>query len=137
MSGRLQMDSFSIFSQSRGGDESVLGSLITTLAVARSVGAHREAIERAANSKHRQVAFTFFAAEALGNIGSSATVFEMQQPSEPIVYKPERTAKHLRLDDLAAFIEIQQIGANHSTMFLHSDHKLAGQFSKQVRSSLS
>ena len=130
------MDSFSIFSQSRGGDVSVLGSLITALTVARSIGANRDAFERAANAKQRQIAFAFFAAESLGYIGSSAAVYNMQKPSETLAYKPERTAKHLTLDDLAAFIELQQMSANHTKMFLHGENYKMAKFMDKVCSRL-
>ena len=73
----FQKGFFSTFSLSRGSDVSAFGSLITALTVVRSIGAKRDAFERAPNVKQRQIAFAFFAAESLDYIGSSTAVQQM------------------------------------------------------------
>lgn len=52
-----RMDSFSLFSQSRGSDTSVLVSLISSLSIARSIGRNRLAFERMSRETKKQVRY--------------------------------------------------------------------------------
>lgn len=64
-----RMDSFSIFSESRGGDTSSLVSLITALSIARSIGNQRVEFEQKARQNNRQLMLAFFHAESFGYVG--------------------------------------------------------------------
>ena len=61
-----RMDSFSMFSGSRGGDTSSLVSLITSLSVARSIGRQRVEFEQKAQETQRQLMMAFFHVESFG-----------------------------------------------------------------------
>jgi hypothetical protein len=56
-----------------------------------------------------------------------------KQSTEKPKYKPEKSAKELRLDDLNAFIELQQLSANHSIFYLHGDEKISKMFDSEVK----
>ncbi|KAI6198169.1 hypothetical protein M3Y94_01313000 [Aphelenchoides besseyi] len=127
-----RMDSFSMFSESREGEISVLISLIAALSVAKSIGQNRLVFEAAAREQRRQLMFAFFHIESLGYVGSSSMVYEMQQLPEPLKYKPDRQAKHLQLDDVGAFVELQQLSTKHRRFYLHGDGAIAGNFRREM-----
>lgn len=127
-----RMDSFSLFSGSKGGDISSLVSVIAELAVAKSVGHHRVEFEQKARETQRQLMFAYFNVESFGYIGSSRYVYDMQHPPSELKYKPERSARHIQLSDLNTFVELQQLSANHSTFYLHGDAQVAKEFEPAV-----
>ncbi|KAI6239452.1 Nicastrin [Aphelenchoides fujianensis] len=127
-----RMDSFSLFSGSREGEVSVLVSLIAALSVAKSVGQNRAVFEAAARERRKQAIFAFFHIESLGYVGSSSLVYEMEQPTPPLRYKPDRQAKHLHLEDVGALVELQQLSAKHGRFFLHGDGGIASGFRKEM-----
>jgi hypothetical protein len=67
-----RLDSFSMFSESRGGDTSSLVSVITALSVARSIGNGRAEFEQKTRQTSRQFMLAFFHGESLGYIGRLA-----------------------------------------------------------------
>ncbi|KAI6183111.1 Nicastrin [Aphelenchoides bicaudatus] len=126
-----RLDSISAIHKSKGGDTSVLVSLISALSVTRSIGQNRLAFERMSKKTKKQLMFAFFQLESLSYIGSTSFVYNMQHPESP-KYKPERSAKWLQLEDLEAFVEIQQLSANHSDFYLHNDWEVAKEFGGEM-----
>src|ERR1700677_2064310 len=55
-----RLDSFSTFTESRGGDLSALSSIVALLAVADAIGANLPEFNRATSKSKRQIAFSFF-----------------------------------------------------------------------------
>lgn len=128
------MDSSSIFAGSKGGDVSVLVSLITQLAVANAIGARRPLFEEVARRTQRQVMFAFFHGESFGYIGSSRLVFDFQanERNKTARPKPEKHPKRLTLRDIGAFLELQQFAFGNPAFRLHGDGKLAAKLSQEV-----
>lgn len=123
-----------MFSGSRGGDVSVLGSLITMLSVARSIGRNRLEVEKASKETGRQIMFALFNLESFGNVGSSRFVYELHEPAPVHHPTPGRWAKWIKAEDLGAFVELQHLSANHTTFYLHGDGQVAKEFEQAVSS---
>ncbi|XP_041324556.1 nicastrin [Pyrgilauda ruficollis] len=116
-SGRLQpgqrlvlaatrVDSHSFFWNVAPGAEAAVGSFVALLAAA-------QALQAAPGSQQlpRNVLFVFFQGETFDYIGSSRLVFDMEQEKFP-----------LRLENIAAFLELGQVSLrNNSVLWMHTD----------------
>uniref|UniRef100_A0A8R1TW88 Nicastrin n=1 Tax=Onchocerca volvulus TaxID=6282 RepID=A0A8R1TW88_ONCVO len=109
-----RMDSFSSFTEAAVGEVSVLTSLISLLAVAKTISNHSSEFEAVARHNRRAVIFAFFHGESLGYIGSSATVNDIIKGEFPL---------DIRLKDIDSFIEVQQLDGSESVFSAHIDSK--------------
>uniref|UniRef100_A0A915Q4S1 Nicastrin n=1 Tax=Setaria digitata TaxID=48799 RepID=A0A915Q4S1_9BILA len=95
-----RMDSFSSFTEAAVGEVSVLTSLVSLLAVAKTIANHSNEFEAVARQNGRAVIFAFFHGESLGYIGSSSTVNNINEGKFPL---------DIQLTDIDSFIEVQQL----------------------------
>ncbi|CAG9539997.1 unnamed protein product [Cercopithifilaria johnstoni] len=109
-----RMDSFSSFTEAAVGEVSALTSLISLLAVAKTIANHSSDFEAVAQRNGRAVIFSFFHGESLGYIGSSATVNDIIKGEFPL---------DIRLTDIDSFIEVQQLDGSEPTFNAHIDFK--------------
>ncbi|EFO20014.2 hypothetical protein LOAG_08477 [Loa loa] len=109
-----RMDSFSSFTEAAVGDVSVLTSLISLLAVAKTIANHSSEFEAVTKRNRRAVIFAFFHGESLGYIGSSATVNDIIKGGFPL---------DIKLTDINSFIEVQQLDGSEPTFSAHIDSK--------------
>lgn len=73
-----RMDSFGMIPEISVGEVSVLTSIISVIAAARSVGTQIEKWSKASKASNRNVFFSFFNGEALDYIGSGTAAYQMQ-----------------------------------------------------------
>ncbi|VDO41913.1 unnamed protein product [Onchocerca flexuosa] len=109
-----RMDSFSSFTEAAVGEVSVLTSLISLLAVAKTIANHSSEFEAVAQRNGRAVIFAFFHGESLGYIGSSATVNDIIKGEFPL---------DIRLTDIDSFIEVQQLDGSEPAFSALIDSK--------------
>uniref|UniRef100_A0A1I8EAW7 Nicastrin n=1 Tax=Wuchereria bancrofti TaxID=6293 RepID=A0A1I8EAW7_WUCBA len=109
-----RMDSFSSFTEAAVGEVSVLTSLVSLLAVAKTIANHSTEFEAVAQRNGRAVIFAFFHGESLGYIGSSATVNDIIKGEFPL---------DIRLTDIDSFIEVQQLDGSEPMFSAHIDSK--------------
>ncbi|KAM3727158.1 Nicastrin [Dirofilaria immitis] len=107
-----RMDSFSSFTEAAVGEVSVLTSLISLLAVAKTIANHSNEFEAVAQRNGRAIIFAFFHGESLGYIGSSATVNDIIKGEFPL---------DIRLTDIDSFIEVQQLDGSEPAFSAHID----------------
>ncbi|VBB31080.1 unnamed protein product [Acanthocheilonema viteae] len=110
-----KMDSFSSFTEAAVGEVSAITSLISLLAVAKTIAKHSSDFEAVAERNERAVIFAFFHGESLGYIGSSATMNDIIKGEFPL---------DIRLTDIDSFIEVQQLDGSEPTFFAHIDSKV-------------
>lgn len=119
-----RLDSFSTFSLSIGGDNSVLSGLIPILLVAKAIGTNRELFEKKAKENDRQVMFSFLNGESLGYIGSSRMAYDMllhEFPRKSKNYGKLKTGSTINFNDIGFFVEVNHIGSPQSKLFFHVD----------------
>uniref|UniRef100_A0AC34PV52 Nicastrin n=1 Tax=Panagrolaimus sp. JU765 TaxID=591449 RepID=A0AC34PV52_9BILA len=130
-----RLDSFSTFSLSLGGDNSVLTSLIPILLVAKAIGTNREFFEKKAKENDRQVMFSFLNGESLGYIGSSRMAYDMllhEFPRKPKNYGKLKTGPTIDFKDIGFFAEVNHIGAPQSKLFFHVDGQNFASFKQKI-----
>ncbi|KAH7727813.1 Protein APH-2 a [Aphelenchoides avenae] len=119
-----RLDTFSTFTESRGGDLSVLPPVIALLAVADAIGKNQKQFVTTGNKNKRQVMLSFFHGESLGYVGSSRMVYDMENLRFPAsrknFSKPELSVRQLTIDDISTYIEVQQI-SDSPKFFFHVD----------------
>ncbi|KAI1728981.1 nicastrin domain-containing protein [Ditylenchus destructor] len=119
-----RMDSFSSFTSSRGGDLSVLTSIVSLLAVAEAVGQNLALFLHESTMRNRQLLLSFFHGESLGYVGSSRMVWEMGRhefPNPPKNFtQPRSNVKQLSIDDISLYWEIQQLDKSNG-FFMQTD----------------
>ncbi|KAL3076273.1 hypothetical protein niasHS_013544 [Heterodera schachtii] len=122
-----RMDSFSTFRGAKGGDLSVLSSLVSLLLVAHSVGQKMDTFNRLASLSRRQLLFAFLHGESLGYIGSSRWVWDMGRGHFPAVAEniseESKKVRQIGVDELSFFMELQQIGASPE-LYAHTDAQI-------------
>ncbi|CAD5211331.1 unnamed protein product [Bursaphelenchus xylophilus] len=128
-----RMDSASIFSDSTGGDVSVLVSLISQLSAAKAVGSNRPKFEAMASKSKRQVLFSFFHGESFGYIGSSRWIYDLEEnaKNKSKITKPEKFMKSLVLNDLSVMVETG-LFSDSSQIYAHADGNVVKKFKLEM-----
>lgn len=121
-----RMDSFGMIPEVSVGEISVLTSLISVLAAARTMGTQIEKWQKASNASNRNVFFSFFNGESLDYIGSGAAAYQMEKgffPQRLRESHADRTHIHpIRVDELDYVLEVQQIGVSKGRKYyVHVD----------------
>lgn len=109
-----RQDSFSMFDNLSPGADSVVSSMTTLLAIAQML--NQESIKKQIESiTNRSLMFALFDGEAFDYIGSSDTVYQMEQSTFPLIdplrVPPESNEKYspINLEHLSHLIELNQL----------------------------
>lgn len=107
-----RMDSFGMIPEVSIGEVSVLTSIISVIAAARSMGQQLDKWQKASNASNRNVFFAFFNGESLDYIGSGAAEYHMGKGMFPQkIELNDRTHIHpIRVHELDYILEVQQVG---------------------------
>lgn len=121
-----RMDSFSFFYDLAPGADTVYTSLITLLAVSKTLATHKEMIIEAQKNMtdKRNVLFSLFDGEAWGYIGSSNAVYMMKNNRFPDAPRNTYYQAQIGLNHIRYFIELSQLAAHNSAnLWIHKDAK--------------
>ena len=109
-----RQDSFSMFDNLSPGADSVVSSMTTLLAIAQML--NQESIKKQIESiTNRSLMFALVDGEAFDYIGSSDTVYQMEQSTFPLIdplrVPPESNEKYspINLEHLSHLIELNQL----------------------------
>ncbi|UMM13006.1 hypothetical protein L5515_001497 [Caenorhabditis briggsae] len=118
-----RMDSFGMIPEVSVGEVSVLTSIISVLAAARSMGDNIEKWKKASNVSNRNIFFSFFNGESLDYIGSGTTAYQMGKGMFPQSLREDRAHIHpVLLEELEYVLEVQQVGvAEGRKYYVHID----------------
>lgn len=121
-----RMDSFGMIPEVSVGEVSVLTSIISVIAAARSMGNQIEKWQKASSESNRNVFFAFFNGESLDYIGSGAAAYQMEKgifPQKVRSSNTDRTHIHpIHVDELDYILEVQQVGVSSGRKYyVHVD----------------
>uniref|UniRef100_A0A1I7T8I8 Nicastrin n=1 Tax=Caenorhabditis tropicalis TaxID=1561998 RepID=A0A1I7T8I8_9PELO len=121
-----RMDSFGMIPEVSVGEISVLTSMISVLAAARSMGTQIEKWQKASNMSNRNIFFSFFNGESLDYIGSGTTAYQMEKNIFPQKIRPnraDRTHIHpIHVNEIDYILEVQQVGVSQGRKYyVHVD----------------
>ncbi|EFP12372.1 CRE-APH-2 protein [Caenorhabditis remanei] len=119
-----RMDSFGMIPEISVGEVSVLTSIISVIAAARSMGTQLEKWQKASNESNKNVFFAFFNGESLDYIGSGAAAYQMGKdifPQRKI--RPDIVRIHpIHANEIDYVLEVQQIGVSKGRKYyVHVD----------------
>ncbi|XP_078483147.1 nicastrin [Ciona intestinalis] len=98
---------------------SLATGFITLLAVAKAMGGISE---KQKSELNKNIMFVLFDGEAFDNIGSTRTVFDMQQMNFPVVEnKAMIQPAAIKLEDADSIVEIGELGHVDSQLYVHTD----------------
>ncbi|CAG2116809.1 unnamed protein product, partial [Medioppia subpectinata] len=118
-----RLDSFSMFDNVSPGADSALTSLVTLLAVAKTLNEYRNDLQQKANN--RNVLYALFDGEAFDYIGSSRTVYDMNNDRFPVDPNSEKDLAQLKTKHISHFIELNQLAThgNDAMLYIHKNLK--------------
>ncbi|CAI2301838.1 unnamed protein product [Caenorhabditis sp. 36 PRJEB53466] len=117
-----RMDSFGMIPEVSAGEVSVLTSIISVIAAARSVGTQIEKWTKASEASKRNLFFAFFNGESLDYIGSGAAAYQMGKGTFPVADTEYSHIQPIRLNELDYVLEVQQVGvAKGRKYYAHVD----------------